>query len=254
MNQKIKLSLTCILFLTVTSFSLQAQKKSKGVGEVERYNPNFSYSPDQRENVANTGLTIALLKPVFIDEEINKAGTPWDEFSKAMANDVEELLTAKGYKVRGPFNSLDEMVFSDKQNCDFVIQISIDLNIRFERKWKTKYNILLKSTTYQVEKADVTMNSSIILTALACFTSEKLWKKNLDISQKSFTYTGTMKWDSTPSFATELKQEINLWNPTCKNLEGTYKGAFDILWKQFDRNEMADIAKEAKKADKERRN
>ena len=233
---------------------LQAQKKNKGISDVGRYNPRFSYSPAQRDSIANTGITIALLKPVFIDNDINQAGTPWDEFSKAMATDVEELLTAKGFKVRGPFNTADEMVFSDKQNSDFVIQISIDMNIRYERKWKTKYNILFSTTTYLIDKADVTLNSNVILTAVSCFTSEKIWKKNLDISNKSFSYNGSERYDAEPTFFAEMKRDVNLWNPMSKNLEDIYKGAFDILWKQFDKNEMKNVSKEAKKSDGARRN
>src|SRR6266487_3183264 len=110
MKPKLCFIFILMLLLLIIGQKSQAQKRNKGIGAVERYNPNFSYSPSQRDSVAATGLTIALLKPIFIDDDINKAGTPWDEFSKAMANDVEELLTAKGYKVRGPFNSIDEMV------------------------------------------------------------------------------------------------------------------------------------------------
>jgi hypothetical protein len=98
------------------------------------------------------------------------------------------------------------------------------------------------------------MNSNVILTAMSCFTSEKLWKKNLDIAQQNFTYSGTVKWNGYPSFVTEFKQDVSLWNPVCKNLEEIYKASFDILYKQFDKDEMANIAKESRKADKDRRN
>lgn len=255
MRPKLKpsiLMLTLTLFLFQTS---QAQKRNRGVGETERYNPKFSYSPPQRDSVASTGLTIALLQPVFLDAEINKAGSPWSDFSKAMANDVEELLTAKGFKVRGPFASIDEMVFSDKQNSDFIVQISIDMNIKNDRKFKTGMNLLGGSNlSYRVDKGDVTVNANVVLTALSCFTSEKLWKKNLDIAEQNFTYSGTVKWDGYPSFITEFKQDVSLYNPISKSLEEVYKSSFGILYKQFDKNEMANIAKEARKSDGARRN
>lgn len=250
--KKLTLTLLSILILTITS---QAQKRNKGTGEIEKYNPKFSYSPPQRDSVASTGLTIALLTPIFIDQDINKAGAPWNDFAKAMANDVEELLTAKGFRVRGPFNSIDEMVFSDKQNCDFIVQISIDLNLKNDRIYKSGLNLFGGSgLSYKVAKGDVTMNSTVILTAISCFTNEKLWKKSLDIAEQNFTYTGTVKWEGAPNFITEFKQEINLWNPVCRNLEETYKSSFGILYKQFDKDEMANIAKEAKKSDGSRRN
>jgi hypothetical protein len=83
------------LGLTAVIFSgqvMQAQKNSRGIGQVERLNPSFTFSPAQRDSVAITGLTVALLKPTFMDGDMNKAGSPWSDFSKSMANDIEELL------------------------------------------------------------------------------------------------------------------------------------------------------------------
>ena len=71
------------MFISISTFS---QKKNKGIGVIERFNPKFSYSPPQRDSVAITGLTIALLTPIFINDEINRAGSPWTDFAKAMAN------------------------------------------------------------------------------------------------------------------------------------------------------------------------
>ena len=246
-----------VFILFFTGQETQAQKRGRGVGVAERVNPNFSYSPPQRDSVASTGLTIAILNPIFLDEDINKAGSPWSDFAKTMANDVEELLTAKGFKVRGPFGSIDEMVYGDKQNSDFIIQIVIDLDIKVDRKMKTGMNLLnlgSSNLSYRVDKGDVTINSNVNLTAISCFTTEKLWKKNLSITQKNFTYAGTVKWDGYPSVVTEFKQDVNLWNPVCKNLEEIYKSSFDILYRQFDKNEMANIAREARKSDGARRN
>lgn len=254
MQSKLSYSFTLLLTTLFLFQTTQAQKRNRGVGETERYNPKFSYSPPERDSVASTGLTIALLTPLFIDQEINKSGSPWSDFAKSMANDVEELLTAKGFKVRGPFSSIDEMVFSDKQNSDFIVQISIDMNIKNDRKFRTGMNLLGSTLSYKVDKGDVSINANVILTAISCFTSEKLWKKNLDIDQQNFTYSGTVKWDGYPSFITEFKQDVNLYNPICKNLEEIYKSSFGILYRQFDKNEMANIAKEARKSDGARRN
>ena len=240
------------MFISISTFS---QKKSKGIGVIERFNPKFSYSPPQRDSVASTGLTIALLTPIFINDEINKSGSPWSDFAKAMANDVEELLTSKGFKVRGPFNTIDEMVYGDKQYSNFVIEIKIDLDIKNDRKFKTGLNLLGGSSlSYKVDKGDVTVNSSLILTAISCFTSEKLWKKNLDNKQQNFSYEGTIKWNGYPDVITEFKQDVSLYNPVCKSLEDVYKTSFETLYKQFDKNEMLNISKEAKKSDGQRRN
>lgn len=53
-----------------------------------------------------------------------------------MGNDFEKLLTAKGFTIRGPFRSRDEMVYNDKRNSDFVLQVEIDLQPNYNRKYK----------------------------------------------------------------------------------------------------------------------
>jgi hypothetical protein len=221
----------------------------------DRYNPQFSYAPPSRENVASTGITIALLNPVFISKNINYAGSPWTEFAKAMGNDIEDLLTAKGFKVRGPFNSMDEMVVPDKMNSDFVVQVTIDMNVLDDRKFKTGMNLLGSGLSYKVSSGNVTINPAIRMTFLSCFSAEKLSKKDLDIPQTNFQYSGTQKWDGTNlPFVREFNQDVNLWNPFCKSLEEIYKESFDIMYKQFDKDEMAEISKVSKETDKNRRN
>ena len=78
-------------------------------------------------------------------------------------------------------------------------------------------------------------------------TGEKLWKKNLNLGSKSFSYTGSVRWDSKSlTFRRELTEDNNFWNPYTKELENTYTEALTILWRQFDVNELQAVAKEAK--------
>lgn len=238
-------SLLFVLILVHTESNAQKVKS----GEKGKINPTFSYSPPQRDSIASTGLTIAILKPVFMDETMNKFGSPWTDFSKKMAEDVEALLTAKGFRVRGPFTTVDEMVFGDKQSSDFMMQIVIDLGIKDDKQVKTGLNLLGSTLSYKITKGDVSINSNVILTAVSCFTNEKIWKKNLTMSMKNFTYEGSLKWTAEPDFLVEFQNDVNLWNPMCRQLVEIYKDSFDILYRQFDKNEMANIAREARKSD-----
>ncbi len=46
-----------------------------------------------------------------------------------MGVDFEELLIAKGYSIRGPFSSYDEVVFRDKQDSDLLMEVEINFNV-----------------------------------------------------------------------------------------------------------------------------
>lgn len=254
MKSKLIFALGALFLFLIYGQESFAQRKKKGVEE-ERINPSFSYSPLTRDSVGSTGLTIALLNPIFINKDIQRFGSPFSDFAKAMASDVEELLSSKGFKVRGPFSSIDEMVIPDKLNSDFIIQISLDIEPNTHRTMKQFQNFLTNAITYQVVKGDVSFSGKVHLKALSCFSSEKLWIKDLDISEKRFSYTGSVRFPtSNVNQFTELNQDVNLWNPVCKILEEYYKESFDILYKQFAKDEMIPVAELSRKTDKDRRN
>ena len=244
----------CFLFLIYGQESPAQKKQNKNSVEVEKIYPKFSYSPLARENVGSTGLTIALLNPVFLDKDIKRLGSPFSDFAKAMASDLDEVLISKGFRVIGPFSSFDEMVVSDKNNSDFILEISIDIEPSTIRRWQTIMQLLSSANLYKVSQGDVSFNGKVSLIAHSCFSKEKLWIKNLDLNQKKFSYSGSVKWPtSNVNQFEELNQDVNLWNPFCKILEEYYKESFDIFYKQFEKAEMANIAKDSRKIDKERR-
>jgi hypothetical protein len=240
-----KSALIILLTFFLTANCL-GQKNKNASATVSRYNPRFSYEPENRAQVASSGISIALLKPVFIDKDIANAGAPWQDFSSAMQSDIEGLLTAKGFKVFGPFNSRDEMVYGDKQKSDFTLLISLDLRLNIERFKKDVFAII-GPNTIKIVKGNVSLSPTLQITAVSNFTGEKLWKKNLQLSARNFTYAGTIKWEGEPSVLREMELENNLYNPLAQNLEEIYKEGLGTLWKQFDVDEMKMIATEAKK-------
>ena len=252
--KKISLRLLLLLLFTLSSFFVSAQK-SKSSSE-PRYSPKYSYEPPKRESVASADIIIALMKPMFLLGDYNGNNEePYTKFSSKMVNDIEALLTAKGYKVRGPFSSRDEMVFNDKQNSDFTLEISIDYNAEVQRNWKSHFSIIGSYFTYSVKSGNVNITASVVMTAISNFTGEKLWKKNLDLGAKSFSYTGSTRWDSQSiTFRRELTEDNNFWNPYTKQLETVYGEALSTLWKQFDVNEMKYVAKEANKEKEKNKN
>ncbi len=60
----------------------------------------------------------------------------------SMGNDFAELLTAKGFTIRGAFGSRDEMVYNDKLYSSFILEIGVELYPKFNCKYhySTKTN------------------------------------------------------------------------------------------------------------------
>ncbi len=72
---------------------------------VQRVPAKFDFSPPSRAQAGATGITIAIVKPTYVGQNPEYLAPPFNEMASSMGNDFEELLTAKGFTVRGPFGS-----------------------------------------------------------------------------------------------------------------------------------------------------
>lgn len=240
-----KLSLFIIPVLLFGCFTTKSPVSNK-----TRIPAKFDFSPPSREKAGATSLTIALIKPVYVKENAEYYVAPFPEMSTSMGNDFEELLTAKGFTLRGPFASRDAMVYNDKLTSSFAFMVEIDLQPNYNRKYKHVPGWGVVAPAHYKMNGEVTLGGNLVLTAASPQYGEKIWKKNIALDKSSFTYTGSIKWDNVPSVAEELRQDNELYNLLARELEKFYGKAMALAWQQIDAAEMQTIAEQAKKADK----
>jgi hypothetical protein len=244
MKQILTFAIVFIVLLGCTSTKQAATTKQT------RVPAKFDFAPPSRMQTGSAAMTIALIKPVYITQNPEYYVQPFPEMSNSMANDFEELLTAKGFTIRGPFSSRDAMVYNDKQSCSFAFIVEIDLQPTYNRKYKYDPGLgVIVSSSYKMS-GEITLGGNLVLTASSPQYGEKLWKKNIALDKTTFTYTGSMKWDGVPSVADELKQDTEFYNLIARELEKFYDKAMNLAWQQIDIAEMKTIADQAKKADK----
>jgi hypothetical protein len=245
MNRTLQLPLIC--FLLTGCFSTKSP-----VSNITRIPVKFDYSPPSRGTAGAANMTIALVRPVYIAEHPEYFVAPFPEMSTSMGNDFEELLTAKGFTIRGPFRSRDEMVYNDKQNSNFALQIEIDLQPNYNRKYKYEPGLGAIIRPYYKMSGEITLGGNLVIVAASPVYGEKLWKKNIALDKATFTYTGSLKWDAVPSVAEELKQDNEFYNMLARELEKFYGKAMQLAWQQIETVEMKTVAEQAKNADAKR--
>lgn len=217
---------------------------------VSRVPAKFDFSPPSRTQAGATAMTVALIRPVYITQNPEYYVQPFPEMSTSMGNDFEELLTAKGFNIRGPFRSRDEMVYGDKTSCDFAFIVEIDLQPNYNRKYKYDAGLgTIVPASYKMT-GEITLGGSLVITASSPQYGEKIWKKNIALDRSTFTYTGSLKWSAVPSVADELKQDNEFYNLMARELEKFYDKAMNLAWQQIEAAEMKTVAEQAKKADK----
>ena len=220
------------------------------VSSIPKVSAKFDFSPPSRTAAGATAMTIALIKPVYITENPEYYVSPFPEMSTNMADDFEEMLTAKGFKIRGPFRSRDEMVYNDKQSCDFAFIAEIDLRPNYNRKYKYDPGMGVVIPASYKMNGEITLGGNLVLTASSPQYGEKIWKKNIALDKATFTYSGSLKWKELPSVADELKQDNEFYNLLSRELEKFYDKAMFLAWQQIEAAEMKTVAEQAKKADK----
>jgi hypothetical protein len=215
-----------------------------------KYNPSFSYSPEQRSQITEKSLTVAIIDPVFSDGKENVLVEPYKSFVNNMADDFEEVLNANGFKIKGPYKSRDEMVYGDKLNSDFAIEIEVIVeteNVNFGQRSLSLGESLLYNGAYKLG-GQFYQNGRIILTATDPIDGEKFWKKTVDLDRTLVTADGVLKFTGDPSkISSEMMlRDVGIYNPVAKALESYYTDAMTGLSRHVDPREMTQISKQIK--------
>jgi len=98
--------------------------------------------------VSDTTISIAVVLPSFAETTQLRYGLigfeSWPQsFAGAVARDLGVVLQRKGLKVKGPFASQNEMLFSQKKACDLILEIIFDFSL-LRPSAQTEY----QATTY----------------------------------------------------------------------------------------------------------
>lgn len=247
-----------IITLSLLLLNGCSSTKTTTSSKVQRAQAKFDFIPSSQAPIGASKMTIAIVKPIFVSQNPEYLVSPFPEMALSMGNDFEELLTAKGFTIRGPFNSRDEMVYNEKVNSSFILEIQIDLHPEYNtdlisHSKTTLANLLIASEplayTFYSTKGTITFGGNLILTALSPQYGEKIWKKSIALDKTTFPYVGTQIYDSRPNMALQLSSDNSVYNSVSKELEKFYNYSLDLVWKQIDPEEMKIVTKQAKEAD-----
>ncbi|MFN3329029.1 MAG: hypothetical protein ACK40U_09290 [Fervidobacterium pennivorans] len=240
--------------------SCSSSKKATVDTTVARILPTFDYAVQKSAGVGTSDITIALVNPTYVSQNAAYALSPFNIMAKAMGNDFEELLTAKGFKIRGPFDGMGSMLFSDKKNSDFIFAVEIALNQTGTSQYKQKRKIDWGAAIGGATDAGIysytytgkgTIGGTLTITALSPSFGEKLWKKNIELRQVPYEFVGSIPWSNTQAtFYDHLQQDPVVHNVLVKQIERMYVETFKLIESQIDVEEMKTVAAEAKKAEK----
>ena len=202
--------------------------------------PSYSFLPPSTSAVGSAKISFLFIQPKYAPTFEYSSVKVFYEFSKSMSADINQALTARGYTVRGPYDTYDEVVYSDRKETDLLLQIDIspevDLsNVQCHRHVYMYGNVQQFYYTYE---GTLILSGKVNLTASETMTREKLWAKSIPLEQKSIEIATEHKYASTHEFVKAMTNDAGVVNPVVDVMQDFYKTVLQTAWNHLDPQEL----------------
>ena len=243
-------SVAILLSVISTGCATIPTSKQEVAKEVVKYVANFDYTPDSQGAFGSGGVTFAIGNVIYMPSDIpsselwmqelvpikkvSNGKLVWSSFSqfdslnKAIKEDLSELLMAKGFGIRGPFDSYDLIPYSDKKAIDLYLISALELSFMLkDEKWTATY----------YSTGNVEVNGKITLVLREIVTGELMWTKSIPLTKFEFSYSIRGPY--------HVERKFNLiMNDVAKGIEQQYPNLMATVSKLIDPEEMGIIKKQ----------
>jgi hypothetical protein len=227
----------------ITSLVYQGCSGSTTVKEETTYTPSFKFTPSSNATPGSAEVTFAIVGASYSDKEPWTQEWPFPDFSDRMSLDFQEILSARGFTVRGPYKIYDEMTFPDKKGSDLVLEPNLKIEFNGTTNAKKNFNILGGPDTYSLN-GTMTISGRVTLSLLESLSKERMWFKSIELSPISFNWESDKDY-TTPNPGYIDNREPGVSKPLGLALESFYKQIMETSWKYLDPEEMKIVKKQS---------
>lgn len=159
-------------------------------------------------------------------------------FSRNMANDFGEILTARGFSVKGPFEEYDLMTYSDKEGSDLVLTAEVEFISDLTQ---------LTYTTFRRIKGPLTVSCHVNLVAYESITNNRLWTKSVAITPLRVELVSRKTYPNGANLHTLLVNENRFYADLGGALKAQYTEIMNRIYGYLEPKEMAIVKQAAQK-------
>ncbi|MGH8069656.1 MAG: hypothetical protein ACRERE_31325 [Candidatus Entotheonellia bacterium] len=162
-----------------------------------------------------------------------------------MKADLDKMLVAKGFKVTGPYDSLDVMTFPDKQTATLTLTPIVDLRATQQPTNRTGTGSPLFPAR---EEGVYVIGGWISLVMLEPLTGEKMWIKRIEV--ESFQEPYVHEYIVQQSRQQVIPRTVTDTRPhaLAAALEKIYPEVMQKAWAYFHPEEVLQVKKQAEEA------
>lgn len=207
----------------------------------ERMVPRFEYTPEEAPGLGSADLTISLISPNYA-RGITASAEPFYSFKKSLEAEMMELLTQRGYSVRGPFRSIDEMLYSDKEASHLAISISIEPIFDWVAGGWREVEVNGGGKGYIVKEGIGRLYGKLNLLAIEPISGERMWAKSVSIPEQRtkefssyYVYGGRGDVSSLTSLSVLCRDgDNNVSNALTEVFQATFDDIMNQTWRHLD--------------------
>lgn len=170
------LMISAFVLLSVIFIGCETLPQPTPRKEEPAYVANFEYTPAPQVAPNSTGVTFAVGN-VFYQSNFKPPWFTWPQFANldtAIKQDLTKLLAAKGFTVRGPFDSYDLIPYQDKKAIDLYPVPTFELSMDPSRE------------VYSMDDIKIEVNGKITLQLREIVTRELMWSKTIPFKKFNF--------------------------------------------------------------------
>lgn len=239
-NMKKKYSVFFAITLLCIFFAQAPQAVAAG------YVANFSYTPPSGAAPSPAGISFTVGKMNYQtnSKPLWFAAPQFVNLNEAAKADLTEVLTAKGFGVRGPFESYDLIPYQDKKAIDFYLVPTMELSV------------LTPTEVYSLGDITAEVTGKLTLEAREIVTRELMWTKSIPFKKFDvISCLASIQW--APGMGrfvhdnTIMKPIVSLdmgdclMNEIAREIEKQYPDMMTTFYTLIDPEEMGVIKKQA---------
>ena len=233
-----------ICIISVVCVFIGACATGRPSESVQRIDPSFDYNPSET-TAGKTNITFAVVGSQF-EAPFDSPRVPlFERFSSNMADDFAEIITARGYTLRGPFRTFDEMTFIDKDNSNLILTAKVELKPDLSQtEIVFVKNLLTAGGTWRIS-GQVIVTGRISLIVSESLTNEKMWTKSVNIRPITAELTPMRYALSNITIEDTLKNDDKFYTSLGLKLDRQYHEIMNRTYGYLDPREMSLISKQA---------
>ena len=155
-----------------------------------------------------------------------------------MTKDFGEILTARGFGVRGPFMEYDHLTYSDKEGSDLILTAEV--------KFSADTSQISYSSLGYIPRGAVTVSCHVNLIVSESLTNERLWSKSVAITPFTVNLQARNGYPMGVNLASLLKNENKFYSDVAHALEAQYTEIMNKIYGYLDPDQMAIVTTSAR--------